>query len=56
MLTFGPRRFDDDEMLVMAIINRTPDSFYDRGATYAHDAALDRVDQVVAEGAQIVFV
>ena len=42
MLTFGPRQFDDDEMLVMAIINRTPDSFYDRGATYAHDAALDR--------------
>ncbi len=54
MLTFGPRQFDDDELLVMAIINRTPDSFYDKGATYAHDAALDRVDQVVAEGAQIV--
>ncbi|MBK6763109.1 MAG: dihydropteroate synthase [Micrococcales bacterium] len=38
----------------MAIINRTPDSFYDRGATYAQDAALDRVDEVVAQGAQIV--
>lgn len=54
MLTFGPHSFEDDELLVMAIINRTPDSFYDRGATYANDAALDRVDQVVAEGAQIV--
>lgn len=54
MLTFGRHRFDDDELLVMAIINRTPDSFYDRGATYAHDAALDRVEQVVAQGAQIV--
>ena len=54
MLTFGPHEFSDDELLVMAIINRTPDSFYDRGSTYAHDAALDRVDQVVAEGAQIV--
>lgn len=54
MLTFGPHSFADDEMLVMAIINRTPDSFYDKGATYAHGAALDRVDQVVAEGAQIV--
>ena len=53
MLTFGPHRFDDD-LLVMAIINRTPDSFYDRGATYAQDAALDRVDEVVAQGAQIV--
>ncbi|MEZ5185371.1 MAG: dihydropteroate synthase [Candidatus Nanopelagicales bacterium] len=56
MLTFGRHSFSDDELLVMAIINRTPDSFYDRGATYAHDAALDRVDQVVAQGAQIVDV
>ncbi|MGH3357807.1 MAG: dihydropteroate synthase [Nocardioidaceae bacterium] len=39
---------------VMAIINRTPDSFYDTGATYAFDAALDRVDQVVDEGADII--
>jgi dihydropteroate synthase len=53
---FGTHAFADDEVLVMAIINRTPDSFYDRGATYAHDAALDRVDQVVAEGAHIVDV
>ncbi|WP_461007735.1 dihydropteroate synthase [Streptomyces capparidis] len=38
----------------MAIVNRTPDSFYDRGATFADDAALARVEQVVAEGAAIV--
>ena len=38
----------------MAIVNRTPDSFYDHGATYAEAAALDRVAQVVAEGADIV--
>ncbi len=38
----------------MAIVNRTPDSFYDRGRTYALDAALARVDQVVDEGAAIV--
>lgn len=38
----------------MAIINRTPDSFYDRGATYAEDAALDAVDRAVADGADIV--
>ena len=54
MPTFGSHHFDDDELLVMAIINRTPDSFYDRGATYAHDAALDRVAEVVGQGAQIV--
>ena len=40
--------------LVMAIVNRTPDSFFDRGATYGLAAALDRVDQVVEEGAHIV--
>lgn len=50
MLTFGPHAFADDELLVMAIINRTPDSFYDKGATYAKDAALDRVTQVVEQG------
>ncbi len=56
MLTFGSHTFTDDQMLVMAIINRTPDSFYDKGANYARDAALDRVDQVVEQGAHIVDV
>jgi dihydropteroate synthase len=42
------------DMLVMAIVNRTPDSFYDRGATFAWEKALARVDQVVSEGADIV--
>ena len=40
--------------LVMAIVNRTPDSFFDRGATFGLQAALDRVDDVVAAGAHIV--
>ncbi|CAN5209434.1 dihydropteroate synthase [soil metagenome] len=38
----------------MAIINRTPDSFYDEGRTFAQDAALDHLDAVVADGADIV--
>ena len=38
----------------MAIVNRTPDSFYDRGETYAFDAALQRVRDVVRDGAEIV--
>ena len=33
----------------MAIVNRTPDSFYDRGATFTDAAAMDRVDAAVAE-------
>lgn len=40
----------------MAVVNRTPDSFWDRGATYELGPALDRVDQVVAEGADVVDV
>lgn len=38
----------------MGIVNRTPDSFFDRGRTYALGAAQDRIDQVVDEGADIV--
>jgi dihydropteroate synthase len=51
---FGRRAPVTDRALVMAIINRTPDSFYDRGATYAEDAALAAVDTAVAEGADII--
>lgn len=39
---------------IMAVVNRTPDSFFDRGATYAFDAALAAVDRAVAGGADIV--
>jgi dihydropteroate synthase len=38
----------------MAIVNRTPDSFYDRGATWDEAVAMERVHTVVAEGADIV--
>ncbi|MGC7102267.1 dihydropteroate synthase [Amycolatopsis lurida] len=38
----------------MAIVNRTPDSFYDRGATFSDDKALAAVDRAVAEGADLV--
>ena len=48
------RTYADTDLLVMAIVNRTPDSFYDRGATYADDAALAAVDRAVADGADIV--
>ena len=53
-LRLGRREFADDATLTMAIVNRTPDSFYDRGATWAEDKAFDRVAQVVDEGAEIV--
>ena len=53
MLKLRDRTFGD-EPLIMAIVNRTPDSFYDKGATYAREQALRRVEQVIAEGADIV--
>ncbi|HEY5135894.1 MAG TPA: dihydropteroate synthase [Candidatus Nanopelagicales bacterium] len=53
-LRLGRRTFGDHETVVMAIVNRTPDSFYDRGATYAEEAALAAVDRAVDEGAGIV--
>jgi dihydropteroate synthase len=40
----------------MAIVNRTPDSFYDRGATFAETAALDAVAQALEDGADLVDV
>lgn len=54
MLTLGRYQFDDGALLIMAIVNRTPDSFYDKGATFAFDTALERVRSVVADGAEIV--
>ncbi len=53
-LRFGSREPARDRALVMAIVNRTPDSFYDRGAAFADDAAMARVDAAVAEGADII--
>jgi dihydropteroate synthase len=40
----------------MGIVNRTPDSFYDRGATFELDASLRRAEQLVHQGADILDV
>jgi dihydropteroate synthase len=53
-MRLGRHEFGDDETLMMAIVNRTPDSFFDKGATWAEDAAFERVAEVVAQGAEIV--
>jgi len=54
VLRLGERVFGPGEFAVMAIVNRTPDSFYDRGATFATDAAYEAIDQAVAYGADLV--
>ena len=55
-LRLGRHSFADDATLMMAIVNRTPDSFYDRGATWAEEKAFERVALVAGQGAEIVDV
>lgn len=54
VLRLGCHSFEPDRLLVMAILNRTPDSFYRPGITWDPAVALERVHTVVAEGADIV--
>jgi len=53
-LVLGPRTFGADEPVIMAIVNRTPDSFFDRGATFTDEAAFAAADRAVREGAAIL--
>ncbi|MGH3432415.1 MAG: dihydropteroate synthase, partial [Thermocrispum sp.] len=55
-LCFRGRHIVRRRALVMAIINRTPDSFYDRGATYAEDRAMGAARRALDDGADILDV
>ncbi|MDP9452244.1 MAG: dihydropteroate synthase [Actinomycetota bacterium] len=56
-LALGDRRFDvSRRALVMGILNRTPDSFYDAGRFFGLDACLARAEQLVADGADVLDV
>ncbi len=55
-LRLGGRLFSTDPPLVMGILNVTPDSFFD-GGRYTDGAALEgRLEQLAAEGADIIDV
>ncbi|WP_346143496.1 dihydropteroate synthase [Nonomuraea recticatena] len=54
ILRLHGREFGPGEYAVMAVVNRTPDSFFDRGRTYGFGAALEAVAQAVEGGADIV--
>ena len=57
MFRLGDRVHDlTTRALVMGILNRTPDSFYDQGATFELDPFLRRADQLVGEGVDILDV
>ena len=49
------RRFDfSRQVAVMAIVNRTPDSFYDKGKTFGLDQAIAAAHAAIADGADCV--
>jgi dihydropteroate synthase len=56
VLRLGKHAFPPERPLVMGIVNRTPDSFYRPGLTWDEAAAMDRVAEIVADGADIVDV
>ncbi len=47
------RRFKD-KPLVMGILNVTPDSFYDGGAYFTQEKAIERAFRMIEEGADII--
>ncbi|MFF3671952.1 dihydropteroate synthase [Microtetraspora malaysiensis] len=48
------RAFGPGDHAIMAVVNRTPDSFFDKGATFGFGAALDAVARAIDGGADIV--
>ena len=56
-LDLGKTRFDiTTRALVMGILNRTPDSFYDRGSYWNFDDFLRKAEELVADGADFLDV
>ena len=57
LLELGDRKYDlSTRSLVMGILNRTPDSFYDRGEYWDIDAFYARAERLVVDGADILDV
>ena len=53
-LRLGSQSFDATARVVMAVVNRTPDSFFDRGRTFDVKEAMRAVDVAVDAGAPII--
>lgn len=57
LLELGPKSYDlTSRSLVMGILNRTPDSFYDRGSYWDLDAFYRRAEGLVTDGADLLDV
>jgi dihydropteroate synthase len=53
-LSLGSTRFDvTHRALLMGVLNRTPDSFYDQGATWAFDRFLERAEVLANDGVDL---
>jgi len=56
-LELGRQQFDvTTRVLVLGILNRTPDSFFDRGSYFDFDGFLRKADGLVRDGADILDV
>src|SRR5437764_13680497 len=56
-LSLGERTYDlTTRSLVMGIVNRTPDSFFDKGRYFDLDDSLRLAERLVADGADIIDV
>jgi dihydropteroate synthase len=56
-LELGGQLFDiTTRVLVLGILNRTPDSFYDQGSYFDFDGFLRKADELVRDGADILDV
>lgn len=53
-MIIGNRNFDKGHTYIMGIMNLTPDSFSDGGALCTLDAILDRTEEMIGEGADII--
>lgn len=54
VLRLREQRWPPGSFAVMAVVNRTPDSFYDRGATFGFGAALAAAQRAIDDGAEII--
>jgi len=56
-LELGRQQFDiTTRVLVLGILNRTPDSFYDQGSYFDFEGFLRKADELVSDGADILDV
>src|SRR5207248_9539954 len=56
-LDLGGRHFDiTTSAVVVGILNRTPDSFYDQGSYFGFDDFLRKAEKLVSDGADVLDV